>query len=674
MAKEIILIGVGPDGRDSLSPKTVELLRGCQLLVGGKRVISQFEDFNLPTYSMTANLRQLIDVVEGAEADVLSGRAVVVEARGGSAGDDDDDGYEDGGGSDDGDEGDDDGDDDGTETAAEGQAGEGQSGEPRREGRRRGRRRPSPRNRGRGRRGQGGGEGGGEGGGDSGGEGGGQSAGGGEGASGRSVVDAPADTREMAFQIGDDDLEHGGELPLDAEQTGESGAAAGVDAATVVADVQPEVQAEARPETSLPEAADVASPAESAADRADQPVADSKPAPKSPVTHPDAVCRVAILASGDPNFYGLSKFLLERFKKEEVTIIPHVSAMQLAFSAIKEPMNDAAITSSSGRNVDRLIRVVRQNGKVGIFTDKRRSPRAVARLLLKHNIEAQCYVCQDLGTPRERIVMGSLEEIGKKNFSPLSVMILFKSITEDVEPRGEGPKKGRDQRTEREPQRDQRSDRDQQREQLRAGLRDLPPSSQIPKYELVTSLGIPDEMLVVRPENAMRSEMRVIVLSKLQLKEKHRMWDVGAGCGALSVEASRVASAGEVFAVERDFAQVRNIYENIKGFAATNVTVIEGDIEEMAARLPEPDRIFIGGCGGHMKVILESCLKRLKRGGILVLNAATLESLTEVQQVLKEQRLRHDMVIVNLARTVERAGLAYFEGFNPGYLITTVKD
>ncbi|MBI5136534.1 MAG: precorrin-6y C5,15-methyltransferase (decarboxylating) subunit CbiE [Nitrospirae bacterium] len=660
MAKEIYLIGVGPEGRDSLVGKTLDIIRHSHLIVGGKRVINQFEDLGVPTFAMTANLRQLVEVIGLAEDAVGDGREIVLPAdRRGESGfdDDDDEGCADddggsGGGSDDGDDGDDDdGGDDTDDDVAAGEdapAAEG-SGEPRRRDgrRRRGRRRPSPRNRGRGQ-----GEGG----------------------------DAPAasaisDNPDAGFSVevnprpaDDADDDGDGDDPGDAAVAVQTGPGYGVaENAYVPADGLPHaggMDDDSVPVTRAPHAGDTAKVSR----RTNVPVA-----------------RIALLVAGDPNFYGLSKFLLERFNKDEIHIIPHISAMQLAFAAIKEPMNDAAITSSAGRNVDRLIRVVRQNTKIGIFTDKRRSPRAVAKLLTKHGIEAQCYVCQDLGTARERIIMGSLEEIEKKNFSPLSIMILFKPVTEEpaaaaADDRG---------RAQRDRERDRDRDRDRDRGERKGdgakgdavkerprdrNLRDLPPASQVPKYELVTSLGIPDEMLSARPEKIMRAEMRVLALSKLQLKKDHRMWDVGAGCGALSVEAARVAHAGEVLAVERDFSQIRNIYENLKGFGLSNVTVMEGDIEQMYDSLPEPDRIFIGGCGGHMKAILEGCLKRLKPGGILVLNATTLDALAEVQQTLKAQRLKHDMVIVNISRTVERGGLEYFEGFNPSYLITTVKD
>ncbi len=653
MAREIYLIGVGPEGRQSLVGGTLDLIRGCHLIVGGRRVVTEFEDLGIPTYAMSSNLRQLADVIDGAAAAVVEGRDVqeAFVRRGRGAQDDVQDDIEDD---------DTDGDDGDAVATGEGEGDSGSGGGGR--SRRRGRRRPSPRSRGRGRGGPSSDEG--------------QP----EGMSAERTGDGPGNGPESGNDASTDD-DRARDVPersvLDADdptvafsvevQAGQTAPEEDDDApgGGVAVDFGPGGAPSEAPEA--PEAPAVAedAPPESGETGETGETGEAEAPGEQPASgEPATVARIAVLASGDPNLYGLSKFLLERFKKEEITIIPHVSAMQLAFAAIKEPMNDAVVTTASGRNIDRLLKVVRQNAKVGIFTDKRRSPRAVARVLAKHGVEARCYVCQDLGSPRERIIMGTLDEIGKKNFSPLSVMILFKNA-EDVPaapPQGGREAQGRES---------QKGDGGRRQGQ---GLKEIPPPGRAPKYDLVTGLGIPDEMLAARPEKLMRAEMRVIVLSKLGLTKASRMWDVGAASGALAVEAARVANEGEIFAVERDFAQIRNIYENIKALGVENVTVIEGDIEALAAGLPEPDRIFVGGCGGRMTSVLEACLKRLKPQGVMVINATTLDALTEVQQVLKAQRLRHEMVIVNLSKTVERGGLEYFEGFNPAYLITTRKD
>ena len=46
--------------------------------------------------------------------------------------------------------------------------------------------------------------------------------------------------------------------------------------------------------------------------------------------------RLVILASGDPLFYGVARYLCDRMGKDRFEVLPHVSTMQLAFARIKE--------------------------------------------------------------------------------------------------------------------------------------------------------------------------------------------------------------------------------------------------------------------------------------------------------------------------------------------------
>src|SRR5271167_3023071 len=40
--------------------------------------------------------------------------------------------------------------------------------------------------------------------------------------------------------------------------------------------------------------------------------------------------RVVVLASGDPLFYGVARYLCDKLGKDRFTVVPHVSSMQLA--------------------------------------------------------------------------------------------------------------------------------------------------------------------------------------------------------------------------------------------------------------------------------------------------------------------------------------------------------
>src|SRR3989339_366000 len=48
-----------------------------------------------------------------------------------------------------------------------------------------------------------------------------------------------------------------------------------------------------------------------------------------------------VLATGDPNFFGIADFLIKKLGKGAVEIIPNVSTMQYAFARVKENWNDA---------------------------------------------------------------------------------------------------------------------------------------------------------------------------------------------------------------------------------------------------------------------------------------------------------------------------------------------
>ncbi|MBI5874767.1 MAG: precorrin-6y C5,15-methyltransferase (decarboxylating) subunit CbiE, partial [Deltaproteobacteria bacterium] len=68
-------------------------------------------------------------------------------------------------------------------------------------------------------------------------------------------------------------------------------------------------------------------------------------APNSELRTPNSA---VVLASGDPNFFGIADFLIKRLGKDAVEIIPNVSAMQYAFAKIKENWNDARFLSVHG--------------------------------------------------------------------------------------------------------------------------------------------------------------------------------------------------------------------------------------------------------------------------------------------------------------------------------------
>ena len=245
--------------------------------------------------------------------------------------------------------------------------------------------------------------------------------------------------------------------------------------------------------------------------------------------------KIVVLASGDPLFYGTARYVCAKLGKERFEVVPHVSSMQLAFARVKESWEDAYLANLSGLTViDRVIDKIRTVDTAGLFTSERWPPNAVAEALLEQGIQGlQAYICENLGSPDERVTQGSLKEIAKESFSPLNVMILVRP----------------------------------------SGLTELPSKTGSRLF------GNSDELfLQSRPKRGLLTpaEVRSLALAELSLFSTSIVWDVGAGSGSLAVEAARLAPNGSVFAIEMDVDDHQLIEENAKRFGVDNLRAISG--------------------------------------------------------------------------------------------------
>ncbi|MBI2979986.1 MAG: precorrin-6y C5,15-methyltransferase (decarboxylating) subunit CbiE, partial [Chloroflexi bacterium] len=336
--------------------------------------------------------------------------------------------------------------------------------------------------------------------------------------------------------------------------------------------------------------------------------------------------RMIVLASGDPGFYGIARYLTGKLGKGNFEIVPNVSSMQLAFARIGESWDDAVLTSVHSRTIEAIVDTVRSNRKVGIITDDKRTPGEIARILLEYGINnRRAYICQDLGTEEESIVETDLENLEETTFSPLNVVILI----EDIKDTGQ----------------------------------DTPPLQLIGNAD--DSFRQPTEGHLIT-----KLEVRAVSLAKLALTEDSVVWDIGAGSGAVSIEASLLARKGNVFAIERNANSVAVIKENVRRFGCHNITVIHAMAPDKLEELPAPNAIFIGGSHGELDEILRLCCRRLRPRGRIVINAVTFETLHRSVASLKANNFDVQVTLVNVARSQGILNLMRLEALNPVFVIT----
>jgi len=334
--------------------------------------------------------------------------------------------------------------------------------------------------------------------------------------------------------------------------------------------------------------------------------------------------RVVILASGDPLFYGIAAYLLKQIGAARLKIIPNISSMQLAFARVKTAWHDALLISCHAKPLGPHIQKVRAARKVGMFTDQSNTPAEIAKQLLAAGIsDFRAFVCENLGGKTEKIIEADLKDLPGRTFAPLNVLILIKEAR---------------------------------------------------PVELLKgpwSFGMPDHIFHQRrPLKGLitKSEVRVISLSKMQIRPGDIVWDIGAGSGSVSIEAALLGA--KVWAIEKNAAEIGIIQKNIRQFGVKKITVIHGFAPDVLLDLPDPDAVFIGGSAGKMQEIIQSCRLRLKAKGRLVINVATLENLATINT---QSETVFETTLVQISRSRPILNLNRLEALNPVFVLSWEK-
>ena len=297
--------------------------------------------------------------------------------------------------------------------------------------------------------------------------------------------------------------------------------------------------------------------------------------------------KVVVLASGDPLFFGIGRLFAEQLPAEQLTIIPNVTAAQVACSRLGLPWDQSSFFSVHGRQQRLPWLEILQSKQAVIYADSIRSPAMIARDLLDHwpaSSSRPAALVADLGGEVEQLQRGSLAEISKASSSGLSMLVLFPAENS------------------------------------------ISPS---------LSLGRPDADYEHDGGLITSGEVRAIVLSKLRLFPGI-MWDVGAGSGSVGIEAVGLCPGLDVYAVEKDEQRCRQIAVNVEAFGCASLQVISGSVLEVMGRLPDPDRVFVGGGGKDIAEICQRIFTRLTPGGVMIVAAVTVETRAILATLLLE--------------------------------------
>jgi precorrin-6B C5,15-methyltransferase / cobalt-precorrin-6B C5,C15-methyltransferase len=311
---------------------------------------------------------------------------------------------------------------------------------------------------------------------------------------------------------------------------------------------------------------------------------------------------VAVLASGDPGFFGIARRLAQRFGSEHLEVLPGPSSVALAFARAGLPWDDALVVSAHGRAPHAALAAARAHPKVAVLTEPGFTPADLARALCG-GPDRRMIVAERLGEPAERVVAGTPAQIAGMGFAEPNVVLV-------IEP-----------------------------SRAVSARRSLWPPRTPPGWALA------EEHFDHRDGMITKSEARALALARLGPGLGDLIWDVGAGSGSVAVECARLGAAA--IAVDRDPLACRRARANAAAHGV-DVQVVEGTAPAALDALPVPDGVFVGGGGSDVATLVDVAAARARRAVVVAL--ATVERVTLAMERLESGGLEVEAVMLQASR------------------------
>ncbi|MDH6062351.1 precorrin-6y C5,15-methyltransferase (decarboxylating) subunit CbiE [Umezakia ovalisporum] len=284
---------------------------------------------------------------------------------------------------------------------------------------------------------------------------------------------------------------------------------------------------------------------------------------------------ICVLASGDPMCYGIGVTLTQQIPLEEITIIPAPSTFSLACAKLGWSLSETETLSLCGRPASVFQSYIHPKAKLLILSEGKDTPAIIAEMLTKRGYSgSKITVLEHLGGIHERVVEGTAASWSEIEIAALNAI----------------------------------------------AVNCVADSGTIPLPRLA---GLPDHAYH-HDGQLTKEEIRAVTLAKLAPTPGELLWDVGAGCGSISIEWMRTHQRCQAMAIEQNSSRLGYIADNAAALGTPHLKIIRGKAPAILKNLPTPDAIFIGG-GVTAANLFDVCWTALRPGGRLVANVVTIE-------------------------------------------------
>ena len=342
---------------------------------------------------------------------------------------------------------------------------------------------------------------------------------------------------------------------------------------------------------------------------------------------------VILISRGDPLWFGIGRILLENFSKDELSFYPSNTCIQLAFSKLKIPWQDTINVSIHGRDSTKLVEALKTKpSTLAVITDSNnKSLEIIQKNLFELNLIDiyDFWLCEEVGFDNENIRKLNFKESLPSNISSLNIGVLTKKKNNYS-------------------------------------------NNNFPLF------GINDIIFKTfedRPNLLTKRDVRVQILADLELPENGVIWDIGAGCGSIGLEALKLRPNLNLFCIDKRIGSKGLILENSKRLGVKPKFIFEEDIKNILVKrdlssMEKPNRLVIGGCDRKTKLlIINKMAQDMNIGDIIVIPIIDIQTLEELKKELEIKNFKTNLNLIQTYKSLTIAEGMRLEPNNPVFLL-----
>ena len=169
--------------------------------------------------------------------------------------------------------------------------------------------------------------------------------------------------------------------------------------------------------------------------------------------------------------------------------------------------------------------------------------------------------------------------------------------------------------------------------------------------------------------------MRIQILADLELPAEGIIWDVGAGCGSIGLEALRIRPNLKLISIDKRIGSKKLIEENARRLGVNPFFVYEEDINQLLSaehsdHLKNATRIIIGGCDKKTKVRLINELSgNMCIGSIFIIPIIDIDSISELRKMLEFNNYKTNLNLIQTYKNLSISQGIRLDPNNPVFLL-----